>query len=214
MNDFQSVIQFVNRDFAEKNEVRDKTLNLSRELIRHCANTIRAVHRNDEDQATELLATADSIAAEMTAISMPFPDIYHAGYTQDAMKELAEAHLTRALIAGNSLPTPQDLAMESAAYINGLAETVGELRRYALDALRQGKVEISESMLDLMDEIYTGLVTVDFPSAITRDLRRKTDIARSILERTRGDVTTAARQETMKAALASFEARVEQLEAK
>ena len=158
--------------------------------------------------ATELLTTARAIAADMVAEAKQFPDIYYAGYTQDALKELAEAHLTRALIFGEPIPTPADLAVENAAYINGLAETVGELRRYALDALRRGKVEISEQMLDLMDEIYTGLVTVDFPSAITGGLRRQTDIVRGILERTRGDVTTAIRQEAMKQALATFETRV------
>jgi len=124
------------------------------------------------------------------------------------LKELAEAHLTRALILNSPLPAPGDLGIENAAYVNGLAEAVGELRRFALDALRRGEIAASERALDLMDEIYTQLITVDFPSAITRDLRRKTDIARSILERTRGDVTTAIRQEAMKKALATFEERV------
>jgi translin len=127
------------------------------------------------------------------------------------MKELAEAYLTRALILSEAPPTPAELDAENAAYINGLAEAVGELRRYALDALRRGDVKESERMLDLMDEIYTGLITVDFPAAITSGLRRSTDVARSIIERTRGDVTTAVRQETMKQALTTFEQRVQNL---
>ncbi len=211
LNNLQSIIQSVNQDFAAKSKVRDETLRRSRELIKYCANTIRATHRGDADEANKLLQIANTIAAEMSAVAEQFPDIYHAGYTQDAFKELAEAHLTRAFILGDHLPSPADLHLENAAYINGLAETVGELRRYALDALRRGQVGTSERMLDLMDEIYTSLLTIDFPSAITRDLRRKTDVARSILERTRGDVTTAIRQEAMKKTLTEFENRVNSL---
>jgi len=204
----ETIIQTINDEFSAKSAVRDATLARSRELIKHCANTIRATHRRDAAEADALLQQADAIAAEMTANAKQYPDIYFAGYTQDALKELAEAHLTRALILNSPLPAPGDLGIENAAYVNGLAEAVGELRRFALDALRRGEIAASERALDLMDEIYTQLITVDFPSAITRDLRRKTDIARSILERTRGDVTTAIRQEAMKKALATFEERV------
>jgi translin len=212
LSDLQTIIESINQDFAVKTEIRDKTLKRSRELIRYCANTIRATHRGEVEQALDLLTKANVIAAEMIAGTEGFPDLYYAGYTQDALKELAEAHLTRALILDKPLPTPHELNVENAAYINGLAETVGELRRYALDALRRNDIAASERMLGLMDEIYTNLITVDFPPAITGDLRRKTDIARSILERTRGDVTTAVRQEAMKKALAVFEARVKALE--
>lgn len=211
LSEIQQIIETINQDFTIKTEVRDKTLTRSRQLIAHCANAIRATHRADAGQADRLLATAKEIAAEMIAEARQFPDIYYAGYTQDAMKELSEAFITRALLMGQPLPTPAELDAENAAYVNGLAEAVGELRRYALDSLRRGDVPTSEQMLELMDEIYTGLITVDFPSAITSGLRRTTDIARSILERTRGDVTTAARQEAMKKAMANFEARVKEL---
>jgi len=214
VSDIQAIIQEINQDFSSKTVVRDRTLQRSRQLIAHCANAIRAIHRSDIEQADQLLAMAKEIATEMIAEAQQFADIYHAGYTQDALKELAEAYLTQAFIQGKPLPAPGDLQIENAAYINGLAETVGELRRYALDALRRGRVEVSEQMLDLMDEIYTGLVTVDFPAAITSGLRRQTDIARSILERTRGDVTTAIRQEAMKQTLAAFELRVNELSSK
>ena len=149
---------------------------------------------------------------EMVTEAKTFIDVYYAGYTQDALKELSEAHITYALITEKPLPTPQDLAVENAAYINGLAESVGELRRYTLDSLRQGDIQTSQRALEQIDEIYTCLITVDFPSAITSNLRRKTDVARSILERTRGDVTTAVRQESMKKVIMAFEKRVAKLE--
>lgn len=204
----ETIIQSINDEFSAKSGVRDTTLVRSRTLIKYCANAIRATHRRDAAEADVLLQQADAIALEMTTEARQYPEIYFAGYTQDALKELSEAHLTRALILESPLPTPASLGVEPAAYVNGLAEAVGELRRFALDALRRGEISASEQALDSMDEIYTQLITVDFPSAITRDLRRKTDIARSILERTRGDVTTAIRQEAMKAALLRFEERI------
>jgi translin len=203
----QSVIDTINQAFEAKSEVRDRTLSRSRELIRYCANSIRATHRSDDTQASQLLQTAREAAAEMIAEVEDYPDLYFAGYTQDALKELAEAHITRAIILEEPLPTPEELNVEYAAYLNGLAEAAGELRRFALDALRQGEVGQAEKILGHMDDIYSVLVTVDFPSAITSGLRRTTDMVRGVLERTRGDVTTAVRQETMKAALQQFEQR-------
>jgi translin len=200
----QTIVDTICEEFEAKNAVRDETLRRSRQLIRHCANSIRASHRDDFAGAQALLATARTAAAEMIADTQQYPDIFYAGYTQDALKELTEAHITYALITGESLPAPEDLAVEPASYLNGLAEAVGELRRYALDRLRRGDVATGERLLAIMDDIYSLLITVDFPDAITGGLRRNTDMVRGVLERTRGDLTTAVRQEEMKAALRAF----------
>ena len=206
--DLQEIVSQINQTFEAKSAVRDATLNRSREVIRHCANSIRAIHRGDEADAGALLATANTVAAEMIAESQAYPDVYYAGYTQDALKELAEAHVTQAIILQKPLPTPEQLGIEFPAYLNGLAEGASELRRFALDALRRGDVTRAEQMLVHMDDIYSVLVTVDFSSAITVGLRRTTDVLRGVLERTRGDVTTAVRQEAMKTALQQFEQRI------
>jgi translin len=206
--ELQAITDRINQAFEAKSAVRDRTLSRSRALIRHCANSIRATHRGDDDEALALLETARQAAAEMVTDAQQYPDVYFAGYTQDALKELAEAHITRAVVLAEPLPTPESLQVEDAAYLKGLAEAAGELRRFALDALRRGKVQQAEKILGCMDDIYGVLVTVDFPDAITNGLRRTTDMVRGVLERTRGDVTTAARQEAMKAALAEFEQRI------
>jgi len=206
--DLQTIIDHINQTFEAKSAIRDQTLKRSRELIRACANAIRATHRSDDEVAQVLLQAAREAAAEMTADAQTFPEVYYAGYTQDALKELAEAHLTRAIILGEALPDPDSLNIEHAAYLNGLAEAAGELRRFALDALRRGDVAQAEVILSRMDDIYSVLITVDFPSAITGGLRRNTDMVRGVLERTRGDVTTAVRQEAMKDALRRFEQRI------
>jgi translin len=205
----QLIIDDINQAFEAKSSVRDLTLRRSRELIRSCANSIRATHRGDDAEALALLQEAQAAATEMLAEAQTFPDVYHAGYTQDALKEYAEAHITRAIILEDALPTPASLKVEPAAYLNGLAEAAGELRRFALDALRRGDVGQAEKMLTHMDDIYSVLVTIDFPDAITGGLRRNTDLVRGVLERTRGDVTTAVRQEAMKEALQKFEQRID-----
>jgi translin len=208
-NSLQAIVDEINQVFEAKSAVRDLTLQRSRELIRYCANAIRATQRSNDAEAQNLLRTAREIAAEMIAEAQKYPDVYYAGYTQDALKELAEAYITRAVILEESLPSPKEiLEMEYPAYLNGLAEAAGELRRFALDGLRRGDVAEADRILGRMDDIYSVLVIIDFPSAITGGLRRTTDIVRGVLERTRGDVTTAVRQEAMRAALEKFEQRV------
>ena len=204
METLQTIVDSICGKFEAKNVVRDATLRRSRQLIRYCANAIRATHRDDFSDAGSLLEMARSSAAEMIADTQQYPDLFYAGYTQDALKELAEAHITYALVTGASLPTPDTLNVEPAAYINGLAEAAGELRRYVLDRLRRGDVATGERLLAVMDDIYSLLITVDFPDAVTGGLRRNTDMVRGVLERTRGDLTMAVRQEEMKAAMRAF----------
>lgn len=208
MQELPGIIDRINQALDAKNAVRDATLTRSRELIRYCANSIRATHRGDDEEALRLLETAQQAATQMIAEAQQYPDIYYAGYTQDSLKEMVEAHITRAIILGKPIPGPEALQTEYAAYLNGLAEAASEVRRFVLDALRRGAVAQAERILGAMDDIYSLLITVDFPDAITGGLRRNTDLVRGVLERTRGDVTTAVRQEAMKTALRHFEERI------
>jgi translin len=180
---------------------RDLALTHARQLTRHAAHTIRAIHRNEVEPADEELSMAKALVEELKTSLTCYPDLFFAGYTQDALKEYAEASLTRALVLDLPLPTPEDLGVEDATYLNGLAEANGELRRRCLDILRQGYSQEAERLLGCMDEIYAVLVTMDYPDAITMGLRRQTDIVRSLLERTRGDLTISLREEQLKQAL-------------
>jgi len=194
--------------FEAKNAARDQALARSRELIRCCALTIRAVHRAEYDEAAGLLSEACRAAQDMVHDLANHPELYHAGYTQDALKEFAEASITYALITDQPLPTPEELNVLPATYLNGLAEAMGELRRYILDVVRHGEVERCERMLQTMDDVYSVLVTIDYPDALTGGLRRSTDMVRGVLERTRGDLTVAARQETLQRALHDLEQKL------
>jgi translin len=206
--DLESIVEAIRNDFEAKNAVRDVALQRSRTLIRHCANAIRAAHRADFDEAERLLDTAGEAASELAMDVGPYPDLYHAGYTQDALKEYVEARLVYAFIRDGQLPTPAELDVEPAAYLKGLAEAASEMRRHALDLMRQNHLERAEEILAIMDEVYSQLITVDFPDAITGGLRRTTDMLRGVVERTRGDLTTALRQEMMRQALRQFEERI------
>jgi translin len=208
LENLDDIAERIRQAFEAKNSARDEALRRSRELIRRCANTIRATHRAEFEEAGQLLATAHQAASELAECVADYPDLYYAGYTQDALKELAEASITYALITDGPLPDPDDLGIEYAPYLNGLGEAIGELRRHVLDIIRRGQTERAEEMLAAMDDIYAVLVTMDFPDAITRRLRRTTDIMRRVLERTRGDLTMAMRQDKLQEALQAFEERV------
>jgi translin len=202
------VAQGIEVRFSAKHRAREQALPLSREAIRHAANAIRAIHRHDETAArAQLTQSRQKVAAARSALSA-HPDILYAGFVHDAEKEYAEASLTIALVSGNLLPGPGDIDVGDAAYLNGLGEAVGELRRYLLDSLRRGDIETCERLLGVMDDLYTLLVSVDYPDAITGGLRRTTDVARGILEKTRGDLTVAARQHELERRLAEYQAVV------
>jgi len=184
---------------------REEALRLSRELNRRAASAIRAVHRAEWDEADRTLQEAAQVAAQLRDLWAAHGWVYMAGFVQDAQKEYAEAQITRALIGGQPLPTPEELGVEPVAYLNGLAESTGELRRHIVDAIRQDALDHSEGLLQVMDEVYNLLVTFDYPDAISMGLKRRLDVVRGVLERTRSDLTNAIRQEALRAALARAE---------
>jgi translin len=201
------VVENIRTEFSQKNQVRDATLNRSRELIRLCSLSIRATHRHEWEEASALLANARQAASVMVGDLVAYADLNEAGYTQDALKELVEAHVLYAFVQNADLPGPVELGVPSAAYLNGLAEAASELRRFVLDLIRLGRTAEGEPYLALMDEVYSHLITIDFPDALTGGLRRTTDMLRGVLERTRGDLTVAVRQEELQAALSAFESK-------
>ena len=205
MQNLDEIAERIRQSFEARTKARDQALSQSRALTRACSNAIRAVHREEHDTAEENLAEARRLVETIQADLEAYPELYHAGYTQDALKEYAEAMIVYALILNNSLPTPEELGVEYATYLKGLAESSGELRRRCLDILRHGHSDEAERLLSLMDDIYMVLVTMDYPDAITGGLRRLTDVARGVNERTRGDMTISLRQEHLEESLRRLE---------
>ena len=184
-----------------KNTARERALPAARRSIRASANAIRAIHRLELDRAKELIAESRTALDDGLAAVEEHADIRHAGYLHDAEKELAEANVTLALVTGAEMPTPTDLSVGDAAYLNGLSEAIGEGRRRLLDLLRGGEVGRAQELLGAMEDLYDVLVTMDYPDAITMNLRRSTDVARSLIEKSRGDLTVAAVQYDLRDAL-------------
>lgn len=208
MDNLETITTDIRARFEQTHRAREEALGRSRELISICARAIRAMHREEWQTAGRDLAAARAAAGVMVGDLANYPDLYHAGYTQDSLKEYVEAELMLALIRGAALPTPAELSVEPATWLNGLAEAATELRRRILDILRLGHSDEAEALLDKMDEIYSLLVTFDFTDSITGGLRRRTDTVRAVLERTRGDVTTSMRQSALEQALGALEARL------
>jgi translin len=200
----EQIMERVRDEFASKNHARETALPLCREVVRFSANAIRAVHRNEFDTAAGLIAKARDNLDTARASLKDHPDIYYAGFVHDAQKEYAEACITLALIAGRDFPTPSELHVELPAFLNGMGEAVGELRRHLLDVLRSGDVEQCEQWLSAMDDMYSVMVTVDYPDAMTGGLRRTTDSVRGILEKTRGDLTLSVQQRRLEQQLDDF----------
>ena len=201
MHKLESISEQIRKDFDARTIARDKALATARQLTRACSLAIRAAHRLETDGMAGQLAEARSLADALRAELHNHPDLYFAGYTQDALKEFVEANATCALIQDQPLPTPEELEVGGATYLNGLAEVVGELRRRTLDILRHGYSQEAERLLGFMDDIYGVLVSMDYPDAITNGLRRQTDLARSIIEKTRGDITFSLRGEHLEQAI-------------
>ncbi len=208
MERLEQIAEKIRADFDAQTAARDAALGQARLLTRHCSQAIRAIHRDEHETAAAELKSAAELADALRAGLREFPDLYFAGYTQDALKEYAEANIVNALVNKGSLPSPQDLKVESATYLQGLSEAAGELRRRCLDILRHGHSEEAERLLGQMDDIYAVLVTMDYPDAVTRGLRRLTDICRSLVERTRGDMTISLRQQRLEASLHALEEKL------
>jgi len=198
----------IRADFDAKDAAREKALALSRDMIRNSANAIRSVHRGEFADARKLITATARMSAQVGRTLKGHPDIYYAGFVHDAQKEYAEACITLALVHREQIPDPDELKVVYPAYLNGLAEAVGELRRHLLDEMRGAEPSWGEELLTAMDDIYYLLVSFDYPSAISGNLKRATDVTRSIIEKTRGDLTNALRQERLERAMRRLEKHI------
>ncbi len=204
-DNLDAIAEQARQSFTAKDAAREKVLPLCREVIRYSSTTIRAVHRQEFDRAKELLGSAGNLLTEAKQATTGHSELSNTGFFRDAQKEFAEAAITLALVTGKQVPTPDELGTDFAAYLNGMGEAVGELRRFILDSIRREDISCGEELLEAMDDIYNILVTMDFPDAITAGLRRTTDMVRGVLERTRSDLTLVMRQNKLEAKLRIFE---------
>ena len=194
----ERIADTIRLSFTATDATRERALHLCREIIRYSATAIRTVHRQEIDKAKNIVASTSKLVEELNnEIRNSRDDFLSTGFVHDAQKEFAEACITIAVVAQEQLPDPEKIFVTYPAYLNGLGEAAGELRRYVLDCLRRNDFSRCEELLSIMDDIYTVLTTIDFPDAITCGLRRTTDSVRGMLEKTRGDLTIALRQKSL-----------------
>ncbi len=193
-DNLESIADQIRQTFSAKDAAREKALPLCREVIRHCSQAIRALHRQEFDQAEKRLQSARNLLNQAKQAVIAYSELSNTNFIRDAQKEFAEGSITLALVTGKPPPDPDELGIDPAAYLNGLGEAMGELRRYLLDSMRRGDLSQGEELLSAMDDIYSILITMDFPDAITGGLRRTTDMVRGVLERTRSDLTLVMSQ--------------------
>ena len=205
MGNLETIADGIRLDLTARDEAREKMLPLCRDAIRFCSQAIRAIHRQEFPVAASNLEMAGDLVRQAETAVKAFPELGGSGMVRDAQKELSEGYITLSLVSGKDLPAPDDLHVEASSYLNGLGEAVGEVRRYVLDSMRHGDLSRCEELLGIMDDIYSVLVTMDYPDAVTGGLRRTTDMVRGVLERTRSDLTLAIQQKALQEKLAQFE---------
>ncbi len=205
MDKLDAIAEKIRSTLQTKDAAREKVLPLCRDAIRCCSTSIRAVHRREFAEAKKLLRSAHLLLKEAEQAIASYPELNSAGFFRDAQKEYAEGHITLAVVTRKKLPTPEALGVDVAAYLNGMGEAASELRRYLLDSMRQDDLSRCEELLSAMDDIYSILVTMDFPDAVTGGLRHTTDGLRGVLERTRSDLTLVMRQKDLEQKLEKLE---------
>lgn len=199
-------------NFEAKESIREEGLKISREIVRECRAASFSLHSGDFEKANKSIKKAKSSLEKLEVIFKGHADIYYAGYVEHAQQEYSEVSILRSLLLEDgekkSIPSPDDLRVEYAAYLNGLGDLVGELRRHVLDLIRRDSFEKAEIFLGLMEDIHATLMDFDYPDAITKGLRRKTDVSRGLIEKTRGDVVNAIRQKKLETAMLNLESRL------
>jgi translin len=208
MRSMKEICDHIRVRFDDMDRAREQSLGISRRIIRNSGDAIKAIHRGEWDQADTLVAETGDMVRQVNELLSDLPDIYYSGYVGNAQTEFAEVCVLRAVLRDTDIPTPHELRIDNAAYLNGVGDAVGELRRHILDLIRKGRPEEGEKYLDIMDEFYTEMMSIDYPDAITHGLRKKTDVARSLIERTRGDLTNALQVKDLKSAMEQFEKKM------
>lgn len=173
---------------------REAGLPICRQIVQTSSKCIRHVHRHQFEEARSLLEEAKKLCQSARDILSSHGEIFYAGYLSDSEKEMVEAAAVLAIVHDEPYPSPKELGVHMASYLNGMAEAASEMRRFALDELRKGRLNEAERILNHMETIYEDLITFDYPDSMTGGLRRTCDALRPVIERTRSDLTASAGQ--------------------
>jgi len=185
----KSIIKAVDLYLAERDEVRERAIRLTREIIKSSGWAVTAVHKGDFNEAEEHLSVASEKSKELLFITREYPELYYSGMVYNAISEYVEAKVFIDLVRGRGLEGPDELGVQPVPYLQGLADVVGELKRLALEMVRRGDFESAWKMHAAMEAIYLELRGLDYPDALLPGLRRKTDVARRLVDETKAILT-------------------------
>jgi translin len=205
MQTLKTVLKEIRKELKEKDRVREEAQKGMRKATSLSKQAILLIHQKRLVEAKKLIEKTTEILSKLNSLSAKYPDIIYSGLFSSALQEYSEANIFLKLIEESKFVTPKEINVPSIDFVLGLADVIGEYRRLALDALREGNVEKGEKCLRVMDEIYTELMAMDEAYMLVPGLRRKCDVARKIIETTRGDVTQEVRRKTLENHLKRFE---------
>jgi translin len=201
----KNIIEHIREELEEKDKAREQGITLSREVVRNCRVAMQHVHKMELERAYSMIQTARENIKKMNSVLKDQPDLYYGGFVEHAQQEFTECSVIYALVSGKGIPQPEELKVEPVAYLNGLGDVGGEIKRHILDLIRNGMLDDGERYLNIMEELYTGLMLFDYPDAMTHGLRAKTDRLRLLLEIARGELTAAVRQQKLEMAMQALE---------
>ena len=190
MKNLGKIIDKIGKSIDDKDRVREQALRSSREIIIGCRKAIQYIHQKLLKEAEENIKKASSTLAELYDLTKNYPDLYYAGFIENAAQEFVEAHCLFNIMQGKDLPDPDKIQTTYSSYLRGLCDVVGELRRKALDCILDGEPEQASNYLKLMDEIYDSVMKFDYPSSLV-PIKKKQDMIRGIIEKTRGELAVA-----------------------
>ena len=189
MKNLEKVVTKIEDGLDEKDQVRELALKSARAITRSAGGILRGLHKG-QDGKSEYSELRKEVS-KLSKLLSGHPELAHAGYVENALQEYAEAGIVQSILENGDVPSPQDLGVGDVPYLLGLGDSVGELRRLCLNELKSGKVAKANAFLEMMEDIYSALMRFDYPDAIV-PLRHKQDVARSLLEKTRGEVAVTA----------------------
>ncbi len=199
-------------NFKEKDKARESALAISRDVVRNCRTAMYSIHNGDHKKADSLIEKSQNMLDSIDSLLINHPDVYYSGFLEHAQQEFVECVVVKDILGKDgikeAIPGPEELNVSDVAYLNGLGDVSGELRRHVLDLIRKGVPEYVETYLQLMEKIHNCLMMFDYPDSMTHGLRHKTDVTRSVIEKTRGDLTNAIRQQKLENAMKEFENRM------
>jgi translin len=205
----KDILEKIQEELNRREKVREEVNMKMRKAARLSKQAIQVTHQERFDDAKAMLEEAKRFFADIQDTTKNYPALFYSGVVGAAFEEHAEAHVLLTLIQENRFVHPEEIGVPGTPYMLALGDVVGELRRRALDLIRKGEVEEAGKSLESMEYIYSELTALDDAYIIINGLRRKGDVARRLIEITRGDITSEVRRNALELSISRLEKTID-----